>query len=143
MGWCHDLLPSGDREDASPGRDGKRHAAALATLPEQMDGKAVEKYRRPTSRRRQRRMPRRRPAHPIAADHRGAVVVSQANTVAIVAGHEYASERPDHRPPPEQARGGHDGNCRCMAERLAREQAALRRVATLVAGGAETSEVFA
>jgi GAF domain-containing protein len=29
-----------------------------------------------------------------------------------------------------------------MAERLAREQAALRRVATLVAGGAETSEVF-
>ena len=30
-----------------------------------------------------------------------------------------------------------------MAERLAHEQAALRRVATLVARGAETSEVFA
>jgi GAF domain-containing protein len=69
--------------------------------------------------------------------------VSQANTVAIVAGHEYVFERPDHRPQSEQARNGHDEDCRSMAERLAHEQAALRRVATLVARGAETSEVFA
>src|SRR4029077_16210522 len=100
MGWCHDLLPSGDREDASPGRDGKRPAAALATLPEQMEDKAVEKYRRPTSRHRQRRIPRHRPAHPIAANHRWAVVVSQANTVAIVAGRRHVSGEPGTRFPP-------------------------------------------
>jgi signal transduction histidine kinase len=69
--------------------------------------------------------------------------VSQANTVAIVAGHEYVSGRPDHRSQSERARCGHGEDCRCIAERLAHEQAALRRVATLVARGAETSEVFA
>src|SRR5258708_12011523 len=62
---------------------------------------------------------------------------------ALGAGHRHVSERPDPRPQSGQPRCGLDEDCRCMAERLARERAALRRVATLVARGAETSEVFA
>jgi uncharacterized protein YoaH (UPF0181 family) len=55
----------------------------------------------------------------------------------------YVANRPEQRAPFEQAHCCHDEHYRSMAERLAHEQAALRRVATLVARGAETGEVFA